>query len=79
MDNSSLIARKPLRAHLDFALPFRNVIIKLDHLEKIGLHLEFKEIESLKMVSNGLNDALTEVRDLASTTSARVESGASPL
>jgi hypothetical protein len=40
-----------------------NVIIKLDHLEKIGLHLEFKEIESLKMVSNGLNDALTEVQN----------------
>merc|ERR1719281_234516 len=40
-----------------------NVIVKLDHLEKIGLHLEFKEIESLKMVSNGLNDALTEVQN----------------
>jgi len=40
-----------------------NVIIKLDHLEKIGLHLEFQEIESLKMVSNGLNDALTEVQN----------------
>ena len=40
-----------------------NVIIKLDALEKIGLHLEFKEVESLKMVSNGLNDALTEVQN----------------
>merc|ERR1711959_784140 len=39
------------------------VILKLDSLEKIGLNLEFTEVESLKMVSNGLNDALTEVQN----------------
>lgn len=40
-----------------------SVILKLDTLEKIGLNLEFAEVESLKMVSNGLNDALTEVQN----------------
>lgn len=40
-----------------------SVILKLDSLEKIGLNLEFAEVESLKMVSNGLNDALTEVQN----------------
>jgi hypothetical protein len=38
-----------------------SVIMKLDALEKVGLNLQFKEVESLQMVSNGLNDALTEV------------------
>ena len=37
------------------------VILKLDSLEKVGLNLEFAEVDTLKMVSNGLNDALTEV------------------
>jgi hypothetical protein len=40
-----------------------SVILKLDSLEKIGLNLEFAEVETLKMVSNGLNDALTEVQN----------------
>lgn len=40
-----------------------SVILKLDSLEKVGLNLEFNEVESLKMVSNGLNDALTEVQN----------------
>merc|ERR1712224_1137208 len=38
-------------------------ILKLDSLEKVGLNLEFAEVETLKMVSNGLNDALTEVQN----------------
>jgi hypothetical protein len=40
-----------------------SVILKLDSLEKVGLNLEFAEVETLKMVSNGLNDALTEVQN----------------
>merc|ERR1712139_240038 len=39
------------------------VIMKMDALEKIGLKLEFAEVESLNMVSNALNDALTEVQN----------------
>jgi len=39
------------------------VILKMDDLEKIGLNLEFKEVETLNMVSNALNDALTEVQN----------------
>jgi hypothetical protein len=40
-----------------------SVILKLDSLEKVGLNLEFAEVDTLKMVSNGLNDALTEVQN----------------
>jgi hypothetical protein len=40
-----------------------NVILKLDQLERVGLNLEFTEVESLRMVSNGLNDALTDVEN----------------
>merc|ERR1719375_1757863 len=40
-----------------------SVILKLDSLERVGLNLEFDEVETLKMVSNGLNDALTEVQN----------------
>jgi len=40
-----------------------NVILKLDQLEKVGLQIDFSDVEILKMVSNGLNDALTEVQN----------------
>jgi hypothetical protein len=39
------------------------VVLRLDELEKAGLQLEFSEVETLKMVSQGLNDALTEVQN----------------
>jgi len=40
----------------------KNVIKKLHELEDANLKLTFGEIESLKMVSQGLHDALTEVQ-----------------
>merc|ERR1719253_1041641 len=40
-----------------------NVVLRLDELERQGVNLEFTEVETLKMVSQGLNDALTEVQN----------------
>merc|ERR1711988_715345 len=40
-----------------------NVVLRLDELERQGLNLEFTEVETLKMVSQGLNDAHTEVQN----------------